>query len=178
MQKKSSITKNTLFKIILSAGLLAYILYSAQLSAIGQIISSAHLKYYLAAIALYVAAQPIRTLRWGILLQKKDAVVSQSRLLFICFIGTFFSSFLPTIVGGDMVRGYYVFRETESHEVSFSSIIVERLCGLLVVVVTGLVASIYFLIMQGLTPLIFASFTGCFVVLLFLLLSVDCTTMV
>ena len=175
MQKKISITKSTLFKILLSASLLAYILFSAQISAIGQIISSAHLKYYLAAIALYVAAQPIRTLRWGILLQKKDAVVSQSRLLFICFIGTFFSSFLPTIVGGDMLRGYYVFRETKSHEVSFSSIIVERLCGLLVVVATGFGASIYFFVQQGPTILVMASFAGCFAILLGLLLALNQT---
>jgi hypothetical protein len=171
IKKETSITKNTLFKIILSASLFAYILYRAQIGSIVQVISGAHLKYYILAIALYVAAQPIRTLRWGILLQKKDAAVSQPKLLFICFIGTFFSSFLPTIVGGDMVRGYYVFRETKSHEVSFASIIVERLCGLLVVVITGLGASIYFFITQGLSSLILVSFAGCFLLLLIMLLA-------
>jgi uncharacterized protein (TIRG00374 family) len=178
IRNRISITKNTLFKILLSAGLLSFILYKAQIGAIGQIISGANLKYYIFSIALYVAAQPIRTLRWGILLQKKDVAVSQSKLLFLCFIGTFFSSFLPTIVGGDMVRGYYVFRETNSHEVSFASIIVERLCGLLVVVVTGFAASIYFLIMQGLTPIITISFAGCFITFLLLLLVFNQTLVV
>ena len=178
IRNKISITKNTLFKILLSAGLFSYILYKAQIGAIGQIISGANLKYYIFSIALYVAAQPIRTLRWGILLKKKDVAVSQSKLLFLCFIGTFFSSFLPTIVGGDMVRGYYIFRETNSHEVSFASIIVERLCGLLVVVVTGFAASIYFLIMQGLTPIITISFASCFITFLLLLLVFNQTLVV
>ena len=167
---KFSITKKTLVKILLSGSLLSYILYKAQIETISQIIAGAHLKYYILSVALYIAAQPVRTLRWGMLLQKKEVTVSQSKLLFLCFIGTFFSSFLPTIVGGDMVRGYYVFRETNSHEVSFASIIVERLCGLVVVVVIGFGASIYFLSIQGLTPLIIASFSGCFATFLVLLL--------
>ena len=170
-----SITKKTLVKILLSGGLFSYILYKAQIETISQIITGAHLKYYILSVALYIAAQPIRTLRWGMLLQKKDVTVSQSKLLFLCFIGTFFSSFLPTIVGGDVVRGYYVFRETNSHEVSFASIIVERLCGLVVVVVIGFGASIYFLSIQGLTPLIIVSFAGCFATLLAVLLAFNQT---
>jgi uncharacterized protein (TIRG00374 family) len=144
----------TLLKILLSGALLFYLLWKAQLHAIFQIIRAADLRYYLLAIAIYIAAQPIRTMRWWLLLKEKQISVAPARLLVLCFIGTFFSGFLPTIVGGDVIRGYYVFKESNAHDVSFASILVERLCGLVIVMITGGVAGLYFLITQGPSPLI------------------------
>ena len=144
----------TLLKILLSGALLFYLLQKAQLHAIYQIIRAADLRYYFLAIGIYIAAQPIRTLRWWLLLKEKQISVAPVRLLVLCFIGTFFSGFLPTIVGGDVIRGYYVFKESNAHDVSFASILVERLCGLVIVILTGGAAGLYFLITQGPSPLV------------------------
>jgi len=144
----------TLLKILLSGALLFYLLRKAQLHAIYQIIHAADIRYYLLAIGIYIAAQPIRTMRWWLLLKEKQISVAPARLLALCFIGTFFSGFLPTIVGGDVIRGYYVFKESNAHDVSFASILVERLCGLLIVILTGGAAGLYFLITQGPSPLV------------------------
>jgi len=90
------------------------------------------------------------------------------RLLMLCFIGTFFSGFMPTIVGGDVVRGYYAFRESNAHDVSFASILVERLCGLAIIIITGCGASFYFIIIQGLSPVTAASLGGSLLLLIML----------
>jgi glycosyltransferase 2 family protein len=151
----------TLLKIVLSGTLLYYLIQKAHLAVIYQTICAADIRYYLLAIGVYITAQPVRTLRWWLLLKEKKISVARIRLLILCFIGTFFSGFLPTIVGGDVVRGYYVFKESNAHDVAFASILVERLCGLIIVVITGCAAGLYFLITQGPSPLITICLAGC-----------------
>jgi len=156
----------TVMKLALSGALLFYLIQKAQFAVICRTILSADVRYYLLAIAIYIAAQPIRMMRWRLLLQEKQVSISRTRLLTLCFIGTFFSGFLPTIVGGDVVRGYYAFKESNAHDVCFASILVERLCGLVIILITGCSASLYFLITQGPSPLIAASLGGSLLVLL------------
>jgi len=155
----------TLLKVLLSGSLLFYLIQKAHLAVIYQTILSAEIRYYLLAIAVYIAAQPLRMVRWRLLLIEKQVSISRTRLLILCFIGTFFSGFLPTIVGGDVVRGYYVFKESNAHDVSFASIVVERLCGLVIIIITGSAASLYFLILHGPSPLITTCLAGCLLVL-------------
>jgi len=144
-----STAAQTFLKIVLSSTLLYYLIQKAQFAVIYQTIRAADIRYYLLAIGIYIAAQPIRTMRWWLLLKEKQVSVARLRLLVLCFIGTFFSGFLPTVVGGDVVRGYYVFKESNAQAVSFASILVERLCGIVIIIITGFIASLYFLITQG-----------------------------
>ena len=150
----------TLLKILLSGTLLYFLIQKAQFAAIYRIILDVDPRI----IRLnrgYIIAEPIRSMRWWRSLKEKQVSISRTRLLILCFIGTFFSGFLPTIVGGDVVRGYYVFRESNAHDVSFASILVERLCGLVIILITGFAASLYFLIRQGPSPLITSCLGGC-----------------
>ena len=128
----------TLLKVLLSGSLLYFLIQKAQFAAIYRTILAVDLWYYLLAIGVYIIAQPIRSMRWWLLLKEKQVSISRTRLLILCFIGTFFSGFLPTIVGGDVVRGYYVFKESNAHDVSFASILVERLCGLVIIIDNGI----------------------------------------
>jgi hypothetical protein len=151
----------TVLKVALSGALLYYLVRKASLHNIVSTLSTAHIPYYFAAIILYIISQPLRTLRWGLLLRAKQVELSQIKLLALYFIGMFFSNFLPTIMGGDVVRGYYIYKESHSHEVAFGSVVVERLCGLVVIVTVGFISSLFFYIKGGPAPIVMVSFAGC-----------------
>jgi len=68
------------------------------------------------------------TYRWSRVV-KKDIVISYRSLLSIYYIGMFFNSFLPTAVGGDFVKGYYLFKKSGKAAASFASIFVDRYSG-------------------------------------------------
>ncbi|MCX6357121.1 MAG: lysylphosphatidylglycerol synthase transmembrane domain-containing protein [Candidatus Aureabacteria bacterium] len=72
--------------------------------------------------------------RWRVLLAARGISVSLHRLVFYYVIGYFFSIFLPSMFGGDVVRGYVFGKEIKSQIESFASVFMERLTGL-----TGLV---------------------------------------
>jgi len=75
------------------------------------------------------------------------AAVGQRRpfgeLLSLVFIGLFFNTFLPTSVGGDLVRGYYTSRGREGLGASYSALLVERALGFTALAAVALVASLF-----------------------------------
>jgi hypothetical protein len=86
----------------------------------------------------------LSTLRWRCLLQAEAIDLSIWRLSLLYFEGMFFSLMLPTVIGGDVVRGYQIFRATQRHEASLASILVERLSGyaaLILIASLGLVVA-------------------------------------
>src|SRR3972149_11525058 len=61
---------------------------------------------FISAITLYIFAQFISTLRWGLLLPEK---VSIRKLFSLYLIGSFFNTFLPGLIGGGGVLGFFFF---------------------------------------------------------------------
>lgn len=112
---------------------------------------------------LFIATQSVSTLRWSIIL-RKDMEVSYPRLLSIYFIGMFFNNFLPTMVGGDLVKGYYLYRESRRGDVSLASIFMDRYSGFAALMIITLAALVpgYPLIKDSGLPVFFAGLIGGF----------------
>ena len=72
---------------------------------------------------------PFGAWRWQALLAAKNHSMPIPLLTKYYFIGMFFNFFFPTVVGGDLVRGYYLHKEGVSKKVAVSSMIVERVLG-------------------------------------------------
>lgn len=58
----------------------------------------------------------------------------------LTFIGVFFNNFLPTSVGGDVVKGYYASQKTGRTLESFSAVVADRFVGLLTFVLIGFIS--------------------------------------
>lgn len=73
------------------------------------------------------------SLRWGLLLRPAGIHLSFLRLFWIHWIGSFFSSFLPTSVSSDGARAFYVLRESPPQTPKsrlLASLAVDRVLGL------------------------------------------------
>ena len=151
----------TLLKILISAGLLTYLLQKADLSVIATTLKEVEIKYYLYAIAVFFISQPLKTIRWGLFLKQKHVHVSQAKLLALYFIGMFFNTFLPTILAGDAVRTYYIYRQYHSKEIPATSVIIERFCGLFTLFVIGMLSSVYWIMKFGPDTFTNTSFSVC-----------------
>lgn len=68
--------------------------------------------------------------KWRVLLVVKGMTVSVWSLLVITMIGKFWGTFLPSSIGVDIVRGYYLYREKASGAVVASSLIFDKAMGL------------------------------------------------
>ena len=61
------------------------------------------------------------------------------------FIGTFFNLFLPSSIGGDSIKGYFIYKNTNKKSSSLHAIFLDRLIGLYVLCFFSLIAIIYIL---------------------------------
>src|SRR5262245_55943195 len=66
------------------------------------------LSLWLAALGVYGVAQLCSSIRWQLLSRPLGFVQPWRRFLGYYFIGMFFNLMLPTSVGGDVVRAYYL----------------------------------------------------------------------
>ncbi len=77
--------------------------------------------------------------RWRIFI-KPFGKISYWRLVALYYVGYFFNNFLPSGVGGDVVRGYISGKELDDMAAAYSTILAERVSGILATVFLSLIA--------------------------------------
>ena len=127
-----------LLRVIVSIGALAFLFWQIGLGETLSVLRRADLRYLLAAFLLFTFSLGVRAVRWFLLLRALDPAVPLGRLLRLYFVGQFFSSFLPSQFGGDVVRALELTRDTGS-SASVGTVLLDRMIGLLVLFVMGLV---------------------------------------
>lgn len=80
--------------------------------------------------AILIGRTWIAAWRWRLLLLQKGLRFGLSPLTRYYFVSRFFNFFLPSTIGGELARGFYVWRAGAGKAEVISSMIVERLLGL------------------------------------------------
>lgn len=104
-----------------------------------EVLRRADLRYLLIAYLLFVLSLVIRAYRWIVLLRGLDPTIPFRRLVRLYFVGQFFSSFLPTQFGGDVMRALELTEDTDA-SAAVGTVLLDRMTGLLVLLAMGLVA--------------------------------------
>jgi len=127
-------------KFVISFSLLAYIINKTDWDRAYQDISNANYYLIVTAFLLNIFERVELTFKWNLLIRARGIVVSFGRLFLINAIGTFWGFFLPSSLGTDVVRGYYLVKNNSEKLVSISSIFVDRFLGLLSLTIIASVA--------------------------------------
>jgi len=85
---------------------------------------------WLGALAALIASQVISTRRWQLLMEPLDFNFDWFRVFKIYFTGMFFSLFLPTVVGGDAVKTYYIAESMKRAPAAFYTTLADRVIGM------------------------------------------------
>ena len=72
----------------------------------------------------------VSSYQWKSLLEGEHIHIDLARLINLYFVGIAFNHFLPTGMGGDVVKAYYVSREGGSNATSASAVLMSRVTGL------------------------------------------------
>ena len=105
------------------------------------------------AWALMLTSTVVKAYRWSLLVRQSHMDISFTRLVGSYFVGGFFSTVLPTSVGGDSVRAVDVATTTGRVADSTSSVLIERGIGLLAVIGGGSICALF--LEPGRVPTIF-----------------------
>jgi hypothetical protein len=142
-------TLKLLVKVLVSLGLIAFLLSRLELAQFFITFRSAHISYLIIALIAYLVGQVLASFRWALLAWPLGFRNPTKDFVVYYFIGMFFNLFAPSTVGGDVSRAYYLAREklsvrdggwTGPAAYAVVSVVTDRAIGMTVLVWIGAVA--------------------------------------
>ncbi len=112
-------------------------LRSIDLSAFWERVSGMNPAWMLLALAAYTATQSISVWRWNRLLRAQHIEVEKRKLTESIWVSMFFNNFLPSNIGGDVVRIKDTAREAGSKTLAMTVILIDRVIGLTALVIVA-----------------------------------------
>ncbi|MEI6668260.1 MAG: lysylphosphatidylglycerol synthase transmembrane domain-containing protein [Acidobacteriota bacterium] len=120
-----------LLKIVVSAGLMTLLLAKTDLASLWSHFRSASPLWLAAALGLYLLMIVVSAWRWHLLLTAQHLDVKRTWLVDSYLVATFFNNFLPSNIGGDVIR----IRDTSAHAgsktIATTVVLMDRGIGLL-----------------------------------------------
>ncbi|HSR16459.1 MAG TPA: lysylphosphatidylglycerol synthase transmembrane domain-containing protein [Ignavibacteriaceae bacterium] len=127
MKKKSILF---IIKGVVSISLLSFIILNINWDEVVKNLRAANYLLLIIVFALNIIERAELTYKWNLLIWVRGINVSFGRLFLINAIGGFWGLFLPSSLGTDVVRGYYLIKNNSARSVSVSSIFVDRILGI------------------------------------------------
>ena len=135
----------TIVKVVVSSILLILLITQVKWQAFFAVLTSISLIYLLYPLIAYYVNVGLSVIKWRALLENMAIIDKFGKLFAIYLTGAFYNNFLPSTIGGD---GYRFLEMRSNHpgksEQVFSSILLERGFGYLVLIIVNLVFAIYF----------------------------------
>jgi uncharacterized membrane protein YbhN (UPF0104 family) len=126
-----------MLRILVSALLLGWFAWQTNWPKVGEIGERLRPELWLAAAAVLVVAQLLSAVRWRQLAVPLGFERSLPVMVGYYFIGMYFNLMLPTSVGGDVVRAWYLDGRSGRRMRAFITVFLDRLCGLWVLLALG-----------------------------------------
>jgi hypothetical protein len=89
------------------------------------------------AVLIFPVTFAITSLRWHRLLAVVDIHLTVARTFVLNMVGAFYNTFMPGSTGGDVLKAYYASKHTTHRTRAVVSVVVDRVVGLLALVVMG-----------------------------------------
>lgn len=99
------------------------------------------------ALSIFIIGQILVSLRWWLLLRSQSIFIPFWSAVRLLFLGLFYNNFMPSSVGGDLLRAWYVTKHTNKRFEAALCVFVDRIIGLLSTLIIA--AFFYLLFLRG-----------------------------
>jgi uncharacterized protein (TIRG00374 family) len=117
-----------------SVALLGFLAWRTDWRQIAAAFAGLRVGLWLLAVGLYVLTQLVSSLRWRLLARPLGFSQPLGQFIAFYYVGMFFNLVLPTSVGGDVVRAWYLDGRSGRRGAAFLSVFADRVSGLLMLI--------------------------------------------
>lgn len=121
----------TVLKASVSLGLLAYLFSKIDLGSVGRALQNLHPVYFAVAWFSFFSLQFVGIFRWRIMVRLQRFERSFGQLASFYFVGLFFNLFLPTSIGGDLGKCYYLAESRSDILRAVTTVLADRISGMI-----------------------------------------------
>jgi uncharacterized membrane protein YbhN (UPF0104 family) len=118
-------------KVLVSTALIAILLSRIDTARLWEVGRTAAVSWLAFGVALYLVMILASAWRWGLLLEAQGIALSFKRLTSSFLVATFFNNFLPSNIGGDVVRVADTASAAGSKTLAATIVLIDRAIGLL-----------------------------------------------
>ncbi len=141
-------TKKLLFnilRVIISIGLILFLfwLMRGNIDSVVSTIKRTNKLVFFISFLCVVSGMLLLGLRLWTIMMAQHLNVTLKEAIYLTFIGQFFSNFLPTANGGDIVKAYYASKKTGKKIHSVACILMDRLLGTFTLILMVFVVSFF-----------------------------------
>src|SRR5437773_7572212 len=130
----------TFFQLAVTIAVLYWVYHDPNRRAqMGEALRHAHYSWVVLGILAYIIVEMAAAFRWHVLLKVQGIHLSFWRLSGLFLIGMFYNQFLPGGTGGDIIKSYYLLKETPDRKAgALLAVVFDRIIGLVALVaITG-----------------------------------------
>jgi uncharacterized protein (TIRG00374 family) len=122
----------TIFQLSVTIGVLYWVYHDPNRRAqMVQALRNAEYRWVMMGVLAYGVVEAAAAFRWHILLKVQQIYLSAPRLAGLFFIGLFYNQFLPGGTGGDIIKSYYLLKETPDRKAgALLAVVFDRFIGL------------------------------------------------
>jgi glycosyltransferase 2 family protein len=128
-------------KLVVSVGLLALLFTRIDAGRLWAGARAASISWLVVALVIYAASIVICVWRWHLLLTAQDVPVARRTLLDSFLVSLFFNNFLPSNIGGDVIRIRDTARPAGSKTLATAVVLIDRVIGLMGLVLLAALAA-------------------------------------
>jgi hypothetical protein len=132
----------TLLRVLVAGGALYLVFRGEDLSELWEMFLSLDWWAVVGGVGLYMAAQLLFAVRWRLILSVHSISISYVAAVKLHLLGLFYNNCLPSSLGGDFLRAWYVTRHTVKNKrlEAALSVFVDRFVGLVGMIITATAA--------------------------------------
>jgi len=129
-------------RVLVSAILLAGLIFAMRhhLPGVAATLMKTNLVIFFAAVLLFAVNACVLAARLRLVFRGEGLLIPYSRTVQLTFVGYFFNNFMPTAVGGDLVKAYYAYAQTDQAGKSFIAVFMDRFIGVFSFIVIASIA--------------------------------------
>src|SRR6058998_2306195 len=126
----------TIFQLSVTIGVLYWVYHDPNRRAqMVQALRNAEYRWVVMGVLAYGLVEGAAAFRWHVLLKVQQIHLSAPRLAGLFFIGLFYNQFLPGGTGGDIIKSYYLLKETPDKKAgALLAVVFDRFIGLVALV--------------------------------------------
>lgn len=131
-----------LIRVAITAVILVLLARGIDMGAAAHAIAAIDLRYLALVLGLVAIDRCVMIWRWILLLRSSGIQITNGAAARLFLVSSFVGSFLPAGVGADAARAYGLSRETTSGSEALASVAVDRVLGIMSIVVMAMVGVI------------------------------------
>ena len=151
---------NIIIQLVISIVLIILLLRWINIPDMFSLLKNVNLYYFILLLALITCDRIFMAYKWHLLLRIKDMSISVFSVIRTYYIATFIGFFLPTTVGGDIVRVLKLHREKRRGTDVLSSVILERTLGFIASAILAPIAALFLISFFKLNIWVFLGIAG------------------